>query len=79
MLDALLIVASVFDVATIIVAGARYWRISCGFLAAVLAMVPVYLLATSPAVRWITGFHLFVLILLAGLVWEQKRGKLMNL
>jgi len=76
MLEILAILAGVFDLATLALGAAKYWRISCGFLIAASALVVVCFLFSSPAIRWIVGFHVFVLVVTVGIVWEQKRGRL---
>ena len=76
MLEIFAIVVGVFDFTGMILAAGKYWRISCGFLVAASAMVVICYLARSPSIRWLVGFHLFVLIVTAAIVWEQKRGRL---
>jgi len=76
MLEILAIVVGVFDFASMLLAAGKYWRISCGFLVAASAMVVICFLASSPSIRWLVGFHVFVLIVTAAIVWEQKRGRL---
>jgi hypothetical protein len=76
MLEILAILAGALDLATLALGAAKYWRISSGFLIAASALVVVCFLFDSPAIRWIVGFHVFVLVVTVGIVWEQKRGKL---
>jgi hypothetical protein len=68
----------IFEIAYLFVLAGKYWRISFSVLAATLAMVILCALTDSPAVRWLVGFHLFVLIVLVGIEWEEKRGRLKN-
>lgn len=76
MLEILTILVGVFDLASIALAVVKYWRISIGFFAAASTMVVICLIASSPIIRWILGFHIFVLIITAAVLWEQKRGRL---
>lgn len=76
MFEILAILAGVCDLATVVLGVAKYWRISCGFLIAASALVVVSLAFSSPAIRWIVGFHVFVLLVTIGIIWEQKRGRL---
>lgn len=76
MLEILTIVVGLFDLASMVLAAAKYWRISCGFLVAASAMVIICFVTGSSTARWIVGFHVFVLIVTIAIVWEQKRGKL---
>jgi hypothetical protein len=76
MLEFLAIVVGVFDAASLALAAWKYWRISCGFLAAASAIVVICFVASSPAIRWIVGFHVFVLVVTIAIIWEQKRGRL---
>ena len=76
MLEILAILIGIFDLASMVLAAVKYWRISCGFLAAASAMVVVCFVTRSPAIRLIVGFHVFVLIATVAVLWEQNRGKL---
>lgn len=76
MLELLGIVVGIFDLLSLVLAAGKHWRISCGLLAAASMVVVICLLVSSPALRWIVGFHVFALILMLAVVWEQKRGKL---
>jgi len=76
MFEILAIIAGVFDLATVILGASRYWRISCGFLVAASALVVICFIFSSPAVRWILGFHVFILVITVAIIWEQKRGRL---
>ena len=76
MLEILTIIFGIFDLASIALAAAKNWRISFGFFAAASAVVGICFLASSPAIRWILGFHVFVFIVTTAIVWEQKRGRL---
>ena len=76
MLELLAVLIGLFDLASSVLAAVKYWRISCGFLAAASAIVLVCLFSSSPAIRWMIGFQLFVAIVTAGIAWEQQRGEL---
>jgi len=39
-------------------------------------MALVCVIWESPVIRWIGGFHLFVVFVTAGLLWETYRGRL---
>lgn len=74
--EVLAIIAGIFDLATLALGAARYWRISCSLLVAASVLVVVCFLFSSPALRWVVGFHVFTLAVTAGIIWEQKRGRL---
>lgn len=76
MLEFLVIVVGIFDLASLALLAWKYWRISCGLLVAASAMVVICFVASSPVIRWIVGFHVFVLIVTSATIWEQKRGRL---
>jgi len=76
MLEFLAIAVGLFDLASLALAAWKYWRISSGFLVAASAMVVICFVASSPAIRWIVGFHVFVLVVTIAIIWEQKRGRL---
>ena len=76
MLEILAALIGVFDLISLGLAAVKYWRISCGFLAAASAMVALCFVTRSPAIRWIVGFHVFALIITAAILWEQTRGRL---
>ena len=75
MLEILAIITGVCDLVTVALAAAKHWRISCGFLVAASALVVICFLTSSPAIRWIVGFHVFVLVVMVAIAWEEKRRK----
>ena len=76
MLELLAILVGIFDIASAIGAAARFWRLTFTLIAfgSVLALICV--IWESVAIRWIGGFHLFVIFLVVGLHWESRRGQL---
>lgn len=75
-LEFLCILAGALDVAIIACAVAKYWRISVGCIVAASAVGIVCVLSSSPAIRGLVGFHLVVLVTMAGIVWELNPGRL---
>jgi hypothetical protein len=76
MLEILEILFGILDLASLVLAAVKYWRISFGLLAAGSAMVVICFLASSSAIRWIVGFHVVVSIVTLAILWEQRRGRL---
>lgn len=76
MLNLLAIAAGAFDLGSMLYAAAKYSRITVCVLLATLAIWVLCLISSSPPIRWIVGFHLFVTMMTAGVIWEQKRGRL---
>lgn len=76
MLDFLEIVLGVLDLASFVLAALKHWRLSLGFLAAASGIGVICYWFSSPTIRWVAGFHLFVAITTIAIMWERKRGRL---
>ena len=76
MLDILAILIGIFDIAAAVCAIARWWRLTLTLLIFTSIMALVCVIWESPVIRWIGGFHLFVVFVTAGLLWETHRGRL---
>jgi hypothetical protein len=76
MLDVLIILVGVFDLASVGLAIARFWRLTLTLLISASVIAAICLVWESPAIRWVGGFHLFVIFLITGLLWESYRGRL---
>ena len=76
MLEILEILFGILDLASLVLAAVKYWRISFGLLVAASAMVVICFLASASAIRWIVGFHVVVSIVTLAILWEQRQGRL---
>lgn len=76
MIEFLTIPFDIFNLARFIFTAAKFWRLTCSLLAASIAIAVLCLLWDSPGVRWITGFHLVIVFLTFGLLWEYNDGQL---
>ena len=76
MTEVLSVLAGLFDLANLVSAAARCWRTSMACLVAALLVCLICFLWDAPAIRWLLGFHLVVLCITAGIVWEMKCGRL---
>lgn len=76
MLNILELLAGLLDVANLLFAATEFWRISvsCFIAASVVAVLCFWF--ESPAIRWIAGVHLFIGVIMAGIFWETRRGRL---
>ncbi|MFO1452650.1 MAG: hypothetical protein U1F61_31075 [Opitutaceae bacterium] len=76
MMTVLTILIGILDPATGACAIARWWRLTLALLIFTSVMVFICAIWGSTAIRWIGGFHLFVVFLTTGLLWETYRGQL---
>ncbi len=49
----------------------RHWRMTLGFVVAASVVAVLGFSVSSPSVRWIGGFFLFVGIMTLAIVWDQ--------
>lgn|GEM_PF-6434758 len=76
MLGLLELLAGLLDLANLIFAAARFWRISVSCFMAGSAVALLCFWFDSPAIRWIAGVHLVIGVITAGIIWETRRGRL---
>jgi hypothetical protein len=70
------VIVGALDLVSALVAIVKYWRISLGFLSAVLVVFVINFTDLSLAIRWVVGIHACIAIIILAVVWEQKCGKL---
>ena len=76
MMTVLTILISILDLATGACAIARWWRLTLTLLIFTSSIMLLCAIWGSPVIRWIGGFHLFVVFFTTGLLWETYRGQL---
>jgi len=76
MLTFLTILIGALDLASLVFAAAKFWRLACSLLVSASAISVICVLWESPTIRLVGGFHVVVVFLTAGLLWECYRGNL---
>jgi hypothetical protein len=61
------------DALNLAFAAIKYWRVTISLLIATGLAVVICVIWDAPAVRWIAGFHIFVIMALVGVLWETNR------
>ena len=57
-------------------AAIKYWRITVSALIATCLVVLICIFWDSAAIRFIAGFHIFVIFITGGVLWETNYGRL---
>lgn len=67
-----LLLEAIFELVFVSFDAERHWRVFLGFVVGASAVAGLCFCASSPAVRWIGGFCLFVGIVTLAIVWEKN-------
>ena len=71
-MDVLELIARVPDALNLLFGAVKYWRVTACVLIAVFLMLVVCSCWEGVAIRLIAGFHLFVLLTTAGVIWQTS-------